>query len=202
MKLPESGTSGARRLAKGNKRVPIQVIALRTLYATGAITTALIAPKMLEMFPLLDRGKSRRKELYERADQALYRLRDKKLITFSKTEGRRPIVRLTTSGKTEITKIILRQYKISETTVWDGKWRVVIFDIREKRRNIRQRLRTLLAGAGMLRLQDSVWIHPYPCDEFVALVRANLRSGTGELLYFIAEGLESDRHLREHFNLP
>ena len=202
MKLPESGTRSAQRLAKGNKRVPIQTIALRTLYATAALTAALVAPKMLKLFPVLDRGKSRRKELYERADQALYRLRDKKLITFTKTEGRRPIVRLTASGETEITKIILRQYKISETTVWNGKWHIVIFDIREKRRSVRNRLRALLAGAGMVRLQDSVWIHPYPCDELVALLRANLKSGTGELLYFIAEGLESDRHLREHFNLP
>ncbi|MDO8593805.1 MAG: CRISPR-associated endonuclease Cas2 [bacterium] len=202
MKLPESGTRSAQRLAKGNKRIPIQTIVLRTLYATGAITTALVAPKMLKMFPVFDRGKSRRKELYERADQALYRLKDKKLITFSKIEGRRPIVHLTERGESEIMKIILRQYKISETAVWDGKWRVVIFDIREKRRRVRQRLRVLLTGAGMIRLQDSVWVHPYPCDEFVAIVRANLRSGTGELLYFIAEGLESDRHLREHFNLP
>ena len=164
MKLPESGTGGARRLAKGNKRVPIQVIALRTLYATGAITTALVAPNMLKIFPALDQGKKHRKELYGRADQALYRLREKKLIEFSKVEGRRPIVRLTELGKAEITKIILRQYKISETTIWDGRWRVVIFDIREKRRTIRQKLRMLLAGAGMLRLQDSVWVHPYPCD--------------------------------------
>ncbi len=201
MKLPESGTKNAVRLAKGNKRLPIQIIALRTLYATGAITTALVAPKMLKMFPVLDRGKSRRRELYWRADQALYRLRDKNLIVFTKTEGRRPTVRLTERGKIEITKIVLRQYKISETTVWDGKWRVVIFDIREKRRAVRQKLRVLLNGAGMVRLQDSVWVHPYPCDEFVALLRANLKSGTGELLYFISEGLESDRHLRAHFNL-
>src|SRR3989344_3733380 len=193
MKLPEkSGTRGAQRLAKGNKRIPIQIIALRTLYATGAITTALVAPKMLKLFPVLDRGKNRRKELYERVNQALYRLQGKELIIFSKTKERRPIARLTERGKKVIEQIVLRDYKISETALWDGKWRVVIFDIREKRRRVRQKLRILLAGAGMLRLQDSVWIHPYPCDEFVALVRANLRSGTGELLYFIAERLESD----------
>ena len=121
MKLPESGTKSARRLTKGNKRLPIQTIALRTLYATGAITTALVAPKMLGLFPFLDRGKKRRKELYERADQALYRLRDKKLITFSKVEGRRPVVHLTKDGEAEVLKIVLRQYKISETAVWDGK---------------------------------------------------------------------------------
>lgn len=202
MKLPDSGTRGARRLTKGNKRVPIQTITLRTLYATGALTTALVAPHMLKLFPILNRGKKQRKELYERADQALYRLRKRKFITFTKTGGGRPFVRLTEQGKTEITKIVLREYKISETALWDGKWRVIIFDIREKRRRVRQRLRILLSGAGMLRLQDSVWIHPYPCDEFVALVRANLKSGTGELLYFVAEGLESDRRLREYFNLP
>ena len=60
MKLPKSGTGDAQRLAKGNKRLPIQTIALRTLYATGAITTALVAPKMLKMFPVFDRGKNRR----------------------------------------------------------------------------------------------------------------------------------------------
>jgi len=201
MKLPESGTRNARRLAKGNKRLPIQTIALRTLYATGVITTALVAPKMLKLFPVFDGGKKRRKELYGRIDQALYRLRDKKLITFTKTDGRRPIVCLTERGESEIIKIILRQYKISETAVWDGKWRVIIFDIREKRRSVRYRLRTLLVGAGMVRLQDSVWVHPYPCDELIALLRAHLSTGTGELLYFTSEGFESDRHLREHFNL-
>ena len=201
MKIPIEGSGGARRLAKGNKRVPIQIIALRTLYATGALTTALIAPKMLKLFPILDRGKSQRKEIYARADQALYRLREKKLITFTKTNRRRPIAHLTKAGRRTIEKIILRVYKISETALWDGKWRMVIFDIREKRRGVRQKLRTLLAGAGLLRLQDSVWVHPYPCDEFVALLRAHLASDTSELLYFIAEGLESDRHLREHFNL-
>ena len=201
MKLPESGTKSARRLAKGNKRLPIQTIALRTLYATGAITTALIAPKMLKLFPDVDRGKRQRKKLYGRIDQALYRLREKNLIFFSKTEGRRPIARLTERGKVEVEKIILGQYLISETTIWDGKWRIVIFDIREKRRQVRQKLRTLLRSAGMVRLQDSVWIYPYPCDEFVVLLRSYLTTGTNELLYFTSEGLESDRRMREHFNL-
>lgn len=201
MELPESGTKGARRLAKGNTRLPIQIIALRTLYATGAITTALVAPKMLKMFPVFDRGKKRRKELYGRIDQALYRLREKNLILFSKTEGRRPIARLTERGKTEVEKIILGQYLISETTAWDGKWRIIIFDIREKRRLTRQRLRALLRSAGMIRLQDSVWIYPYPCDEFVVLLRSHLAIGTSELLYFTCDGFESDRHMREHFNL-
>jgi hypothetical protein len=41
----------------------------------------------------------------------------------------------------------------------------------------------------------------YPCDEFVALVRAHFASGVAELRSVVAEALESDRALREHFNL-
>lgn len=52
-----------------------------------------------------------------------------------------------------------------------------------------------------MRLQDSAWVHPYPCDEFVALVRAHLASGVGEVRVFVADALESDRTLREHFRL-
>jgi phenylacetic acid degradation operon negative regulatory protein len=93
------------------------------------------------------------------------------------------------------------EYHIPEPLFWDGKWRMVMFDIREERKRAREQLRVLLTGAGFWRIQDSVWVYPYPCDDFIALVRAHLRSGTGEMLSFVAEALEADRKLREHFKL-
>ena len=65
----------------------------------------------------------------------------------------------------------------------------------------RGRRKIVLTEKGHGMLQDSVWIHPYQCDEFVGLVRAHLKSGTGEMLSFTAEALESDKKLREHFHL-
>ena len=84
---------------------------------------------------------------------------------------------------------------------WDRKWRLVIFDVWERRSGVRQSLRMHLARVGFVRLQNSVWAYPYPCEEFVAFVRAELRLGLG-MLYIVAEGIENDRHLREHFGLP
>lgn len=98
-------------------------------------------------------------------------------------------------------KIEFGQYEIPERAFWDGKWRVLVFDISERRRRVRNQLRRLLEGAGFMRIQDSVWVYPYPCDEFISLVRAHLRSGVGELRSFVAEALESDKFLREHFRL-
>jgi len=110
-------------------------------------------------------------------------------------------VKITEKGIKALEQIEFGEYVIPEPAFWDGKWRVLIFDISERRRRIRTQLRRLLEGAGFVRVQDSVWVHPYPCDEFISLVRAHLKSGVGEMRIFVAEALESDKSLREHFRL-
>lgn len=182
---------------QNQRRMAMQVVFLRTLYVGGILTMALLAPKITRILPNPDGGKAGRKELYVRITLARNRLKQRGLI--EEVNGR---LHLTERGQAHIERILMREYQIPEPVRWDGKWRVLIFDIREQRRQVRFRLRALLQGAGFVRLQDSVWVYPYPCDEFVALVRAHLASGVGELRALVAEALESDRSLREHFNLP
>lgn len=43
---------------------------------------------------------------------------------------------------------------------WDGRWRLVIFDIPESKRDVRDRLRRALSKMGFGILQASVWISP------------------------------------------
>lgn len=174
---------------------------LRTLAASGVMSIALVAPKTLTLLKKLDRAASNRKDLYRRITQSITKLEHSGLVQTSGERGHRKIV-LTKKGHTIIETIHANEYRIPEPAFWDGKWRVVMFDIREKRRRARSQLRSLLSGVGFLRLQDSVWVYPYPCDEFIGLVRTHLKSGTGEMLSFVAEALESDKKLREHFRLP
>ena len=180
--------------------LPMRNLILRTLAVGGVLSVALVAPKTLTLLKKLDRGATNRKNLYRRITQAIT---DLEYAGFVKTSGERGHrrVELTDKGRVTIETIYANEYRIPEPAFWDGRWRVVMFDIREKRRRARSQLRLLLLGAGFLRLQDSVWIYPYPCDEFIGLVRAHLKSGTGEMLSFVAEALESDRKLREHFRL-
>jgi len=181
---------------QNHKRMAIQTALLRTLYAGGMLSVTLLAPKMTKILPHPDGGRTSRKELYARITHARHTLQQRRLV--EESGGR---LHLTDKGHTHIEKILMREYRIPEPVRWDGKWRVLIFDIREQRRQVRERLRLLLQGAGFIRLQDSVWVHPYPCDEFVALVRAHLASGVVELRSLVAEALESDHALREHFGL-
>ena len=164
------------------------------------MSIALVAPKTLALLKKLDRAAANRTNMYRRITQAIMNLEYAGMVQTSGERGQRRVT-LTEKGRTTIETIYASEYRIPEPAFWDGKWRVVIFDIREKRRKVRLRLRMLLYGAGFVRLQDSVWVYPYPCDEFISLVRAHLKSGTGEMLSFVAEALESDRRLREHFRL-
>ncbi|MBI2025427.1 CRISPR-associated endonuclease Cas2 [Candidatus Kaiserbacteria bacterium] len=181
--------------------LPMRNLILRTLAMCGVLSVALMAPKALTLLKKLDRGAANRKNLYRRITQAISRLERSGLVRTSGQYASRRVT-LTKKGRATINMIYASEYRIPEQAFWDGKWRIVMFDIREKRRKTRSQLRFLLFGAGFLRLQDSVWVYPYPCDEFISLVRAHLKSGTGEMLSFVAEALESDRKLREHFRLP
>jgi DNA-binding transcriptional regulator PaaX len=183
------------------KKVAFRNLVLRSLVATGIISVALIAPKMIRLLKELDRPAKSRKQLYQRISQAILRLEKDGLVTTSGERGKRR-TKITERGKKMLTELEFKEYEIPEQAFWDGKWRVLAFDMSEKRRRTRDQLRRLLQGAGFVRLQDSVWICPYPCDEFIALVRAHLKSGVGEMRYFVAEALESDKALREHFRIP
>lgn len=187
--------------AKRGKYIPTRNLILRTLVVSGAVAVALVAPNALMLLKKLDRGMTNRKNLYRRITQAITTLEHSGLVRTSGERGKRK-VELTEKGKTMVESVLAKEYRIPEPAFWDGKWRVVMFDIREKRRKARAQLRSLLSGVGFLRLQDSVWIYPHPCDEFVGLVRTHLKSGTGEMLSFVADALESDRRLRDHFHLP
>lgn len=68
-------------------------------------------------------------------------------------------LRITGQGKDRLR----RDFPIShwQEEEWDEKWRVVIFDIPEKKKRVRDRLREKLRELGFGMIQESVWISPY-----------------------------------------
>ena len=91
--------------------------------------------------------------------QALKRLRENGLIEL--IDDKELIIRLTDMGRD---KILWEKIKNSNEK-WDGKWRVVIWDIPEKRRVARDLLRYKLKQLGFERLQKSVWACQKNCTK-------------------------------------
>lgn len=188
--------------ARGNRRVPMQTIVLGTLAVTGVLAVGLVAPKMLSLFEYLN-PVSRRNSIRfnQRITQALLRLERRGLIRII-GEGRKREIHLTTQGEGIIDRLYAGAYVIPLPVRWDGLWRVVMFDVPEKRKKVRDILRMLLRSAGFVHFQDSAWIQPYPCDELVTLLRSHLGSGKGEIRYLTASFVdESDYAFRKHFDL-
>lgn len=135
-----------------------------------------------------------------RLREAVQRLTAKGLVEWEHT-GSGWKTRLTKQGVAHArTTHAADRVHIPKPKKWDGRWRMVIFDVWESRRNVRNALRMALQKAGFLRVQDSVWIHPYDCEELVAFLRTELRLG-GSVIYVVAEGIEHDEKFKRHFQL-
>jgi DNA-binding transcriptional regulator PaaX len=110
-------------------------------------------------------------------------------------------MRITDKGKAELARIQTLERPLKAPKRWDARWRIVIFDVPERKRTTRNRIRELVRKLGFMRLQDSVWVYPYDCEEVVAVLKADLKVGR-EVLYLIADAIEFDRPLRQRFGLP
>ncbi len=188
--------------ARGNKRIPLQTIVLGTLCVSGVLTVGLVAPKVLGLFEYLNPiSRKNTVRFNQRIAQALFRLEGRGLIKVT-GEGKKREIHLTTQGEGAIDRLYAGAYVIPLPVRWDGKWRLVMFDVPEKRKKVRDILRMLLRSAGFIHFQDSAWIQPYPCDELVTLLRSHLGSGKGEIRYLTASFVdESDFAFRKHFDL-
>ena len=187
---------------KGNRRIPLQTIVLSTLYISGAIGMMLVAPNALRLFEYLNPvSRKNTMRFNQRIVQALQRLEQRGLIRIT-GEGKNREIHLAPQGEKVIDNLYAGAYVIPLPSRWDGYWRLVMFDVPERRKKIRDTLRMLLRNAGFVHFQDSAWVQPYPCDELVTLLRSHLGSGKGEVRYLTMKMVdESDYALRKHFGL-
>jgi len=94
----------------------------------------------------------------------------------------------------------LDKMEIKKSKQWDGKWRVVLFDIPEKIKGAREAIRHHLKNLGFFEFQKSVFIHPYDCkDEVDYLIEFyDIRKF---VRFIIADSIDNELHLKKNFNL-
>jgi phenylacetic acid degradation operon negative regulatory protein len=96
------------------------------------------------------------------ARQALARTAAEGLLN-SERDGRRVRWSLTASGRALLSDGAERIYGFGAPgPAWDGRWLVVLVSVPESRRQLRHRLRSRLAWAGMGSPAPGVWLSPHP----------------------------------------
>lgn len=185
---------------KRAKRIRLGNILLGTLMAAGGLGVAILAPNLLRLLKDADPGWAAKRDPQRRIRESVYRLKRKGLVEFRIEQGKKRL-RLTAKGERMIHSVWSGHFHLQTPRRWDGKWRLIIFDIPEKRRGTRDKIRALVSRLGFFRLQDSVWVYPYDCEELVALLKTDLKIGRA-VLYVIADAIEFDTPLRTHFGFP
>ena len=83
---------------------------------------------------------------------------------------------------------------------WDGKWRIVMFDIPERIKRVREALRMHFKSMEFYEFQKSVFIHPYPCGEEIEYI-TEFYNARKHIRFILATKIENELELKKHFNL-
>lgn len=180
-------------LEKKSKRKNLQNIILQTISVAGALSVGVIAPRVLYAMKRIGLKPSFRQK--ESIEVSRERLIKKGMIELNNGK-----LKITPKGKFFLAKNTFYKNAKEKKPKWDGKWRVLVFDIPENLRFIRDLIRRTLLVIGFKKLQDSVWIYPYNCEDLILLLKAELEVGK-DLLYMIVDTLESDEELKDYFKL-
>jgi len=98
-------------------------------------------------------------------------------------------LRLTSSGRQSLRSIQLDDDQAPIPQNWDGKWRIVILDVPESRKEVRNALRYILKKANFSCLKNSLWISPYPFEHLLENMKKDLEL-THELMIIVTDGID------------
>ncbi len=106
----------------------------------------------------------------------------------------------TMEGKRWMLKYALEDLSVPTPKKWDGRWRMVIYDVARHKASLRNLFRNTLKRLGFYNLQESTWIYPYPCEKEIHFIRDYCGMGS-DVIYIIAHKIENDAPYRANFGL-
>ncbi len=128
----------------------------------------------------------------------LKRLKEQKVVEIIQKNGE-DVIKLTQKGHTKYIKFKLEKLSLKSKS-WDGKWRIVIYDIARVKKNQVSSFRNILKYINFFQLQKSVYLTPYPCDEEILYLREYFGIGN-EVLLIRADKIENEGFYKQYFGL-
>lgn len=129
--------------------------------ATSPFALTKIVDRILKKYP-----KAKREDV----EKSINKIFKDKMAQVVEKNGK-CVVRITQKGKKKVVDLNIDAIKVQRQK-WDGMWRLVFFDIPETLRHGRRVLRDKLKEIGFVRLQKSVWVCPYECQDEIDFITA------------------------------
>lgn len=196
---------GGQRYRKWTPPEPLAISILKIVGLGVAFTAAsILSPTfLLSAIKGYLKYKYREAEYYEyvnkkRIQNSLRYLKRRNFIAFPAKSKKGQFV-ITKSGMNRLSQIELKQISIKRVA-WDGKWRIVTFDVPEEKSGRRHLLRRKLKELGFYHFQRSVFLLPYPCDREIDRIKEILEIENNVHL-LTADSFYGDDELIRRFNL-
>lgn len=174
----------------------------------GFVAASIVMPNLpLVLKPILDVKK--RKDLQHREKlwkmynpyelkKLLKRLHQQKDIEFIDNKDG-TVIRLTDKGKTKFLKYRLDEMHL-QTQKWDGRWRLIIYDVPHFKKTEREMFRRFLKSMAFYQLQESVYLTPFNCYDEIEYLRTYF-GVVEEVIYLTVNELENDSAYRQYFGI-
>lgn len=186
-----------------NKKAITRMI-LKGILLGGAIVVAStspyfvsrVLPRLLKYGAHKSKNKNQKKEVYD----IFYQLKNRNLIQFEQ-RGKQIYINLTEEGKRKAGKYQIDNLEIKKPKKWDAKWRILIFDIKDREKIKREALRGKIKEMGLFQLQKSVWVCPYDFQKEADILRSFFGLKKEEMQMITASEIEDDRKAKTFFKI-
>ncbi|MCR4285758.1 MAG: hypothetical protein NUW00_02590 [Candidatus Kaiserbacteria bacterium] len=175
---------------------PVAEAVLGVIAVAGIVSIAVCAPNALQVLkPFFKEKKYSPRASITRNIESLIKSGLVKRTYSKDGDGR---LELTRKGRWEvgIRSVLVGQKEMK----WDGKWRVVIFDVPNTKTKMRIELTRGMRMYGFELLQKSAWIYPYECNDFVEILRDHLDLREN-VTHLVTDRFHGDEVYRKKFRI-
>lgn len=130
----------------------------------------------------------------------LKRLQNRELLDYQEKDDGSIKIILKKKGKKKVLEYKIEEFQIKKPKSWDGKWRFVMFDIPEKQKLARNTLSYKLKKMGFYRIQKSVFVYPYPCEDEIDFI-CSIYNVRHHVLLITVPAFEGAEKLKHYFQI-
>lgn len=183
------------------KKNNIGLYILKYLAIGGGLFLILSSPAGTRRF-LKEIPKEFRRYKKSQLRRSLSYLKTQNQIQYTEKKDGHIIVQVTKNGENYLRKFDFDNLVLEKPEKWDKKWHLVIFDIPEKKKLAREALREKLKDLGLIKLQDSIWVTPFSCEQEINLIKNIFNLSDFWLDVVTTENLGGREYqMRKQFNL-
>ncbi|HET7673024.1 MAG TPA: hypothetical protein VFK11_00735 [Candidatus Saccharimonadales bacterium] len=165
----------------------------------GVITAGLVAPNSLKVL------EKPAQKYFNKLDKRKREREYRKILRYMKANGLikgdyEHGLQLTEKGRERALKVEIEDVFMTRPDKWDGKWRIVLYDVPEKYKKGRDALTRKLKYFSFYQLQKSVWVFPFECRKEIETITATYEIDK-YVTYLETNYIDKQEILKEKFDL-